>query len=326
MIIDTNPEFGIELTLVVPYAYWLHTQNKLEKVITSKGMSPFYYFCDNVEEKYTSRTVDNSAAGLDNIPNNWIYGTRDNAKLYKDEWPEWTGFTEGVGGCGILNYTKWKLPDYNLKFKNNKFKLNKPFIVICNRYNWEHGKPPTGFFSIECLHKMFDYFTSKGYDVLYKRPSNTEFPLDQNEITTIMNKECLVANVTTNSGDFLINDWQLAKQYPGVYLLNDLVNQHEDMTYNQVQINYFTNASGFITMGGGSTLFPCLFQKPTVAYYGGTLTEINRKDFWKDANGNKNIKNYHYMMNPNLTPFIDKDGIDMKNGYKNFLETITKIF
>ena len=218
------------------------------------------------------------------------------------------------------------MPDYNLKFKNNKFKLNKPFIVICNRYNWEHGKPPTGFFSIECLHKMFDYFTGKGYDVLYKRPSNTEFPLDQNEITTIMNKECLVANVTTNSGDFLINDWQLAKQYPGVYLLNDLVNQHEDMTYNQVQINYFTNASGFITMGGGSTLFPCLFQKPTVAYYGGTLTEINRKDFWKDANGNKNIKNYHYMMNPNLTPFIDKDGIDMKNGYKNFLETITKIF
>ena len=41
MIIDTNPEFGIELTLVVPYAYWLHTQNKLEKVITSKGMRSF---------------------------------------------------------------------------------------------------------------------------------------------------------------------------------------------------------------------------------------------------------------------------------------------
>ena len=114
MIIDTNPEFGIELTLVVPYAYWLHTQNKLEKVITSKGMRSFYYFCDDVEEKYTTRTVDNSAAGLDNIPNNWIYGTRDNAKLYKDEWPEWTGFTEGVGGCGILDYTEWKLPDYNI--------------------------------------------------------------------------------------------------------------------------------------------------------------------------------------------------------------------
>ena len=46
MIIKSNPEFGIELALVVPYAYWLHTQGKLDKVITSKGMKPFYYFCD----------------------------------------------------------------------------------------------------------------------------------------------------------------------------------------------------------------------------------------------------------------------------------------
>ena len=46
MVVKANPEFGVELALVVPYAYHLHTQGKLDTVITSKGMKPFNYFCD----------------------------------------------------------------------------------------------------------------------------------------------------------------------------------------------------------------------------------------------------------------------------------------
>ena len=48
MIIKTNPEFGTELALTIPYAYYLHTQGKLDTVITSKGMKPFYYFCNEL--------------------------------------------------------------------------------------------------------------------------------------------------------------------------------------------------------------------------------------------------------------------------------------
>ena len=50
--IKANPEFASELVCVVPHTYWLHQQGLLEKVITSKEMKPFYYFCDNVEEFY----------------------------------------------------------------------------------------------------------------------------------------------------------------------------------------------------------------------------------------------------------------------------------
>ena len=46
MIIDLRPEFGLELTLGIPYAYWLHQRGELEKVITCKEMKPFYFFCD----------------------------------------------------------------------------------------------------------------------------------------------------------------------------------------------------------------------------------------------------------------------------------------
>ena len=79
--IRTNCEFASELICVIPYAYWLHQNNKLEKVITSKGMKPFYYFCDDVEERYEYRTVDNKAANMDSLPNGWIYGSKDNELL-----------------------------------------------------------------------------------------------------------------------------------------------------------------------------------------------------------------------------------------------------
>tara|TARA_R110001592_G_scaffold12288_2_gene58917 strand:- start:24 stop:527 length:504 start_codon:yes stop_codon:yes gene_type:complete len=165
--------------------------------------------------------------------------------------------------------------------------------------------------------------TKKGYIVIYKRPKNTEFPLDQNEANTIINKETLIADV---DGIGLITDYELVKYYDDVYLLDDIVTKHPDLTYNEVQINLFTNAAGHISMGGGSTLLPCLFRKPTIAYYGGTLTEISRKCFWEDSKGNKNIKNYNYMINPNLIPFIDKEDKDLKNNYKEFLNTIKQTF
>ena len=323
MIIDTNPEFGIELTLVIPYAYYLHTQGKLEKVITSKGMKPFYYFCNNVEEKYNYRTVDNKAAGMDSIPNNWIYGFKENAKLYKDEWPEWEEFADVERGCGILDYRQWKLPNYIEHFKNDLINLDKPFIVISNRYNWEHGQPPKGYFDIKCLYNIFNTLTEKGYAVIYKRPKNTEFPLDQNEINTLRNNESLMAD---GEGIGPVTDFELTSFYKDVHLLDDISTNHPNLSYNQLQLNLFANAEGFITMGGGSTLFPCFFKKPTVAYYGGTLTEINRKCFWSDSKGNKNIKNYHYMINPNLIPFVDKDSKDMEDSYKNFIKKIKQVF
>ena len=33
MVIKNNAEFGVELALAVPYAYWLHEQDQLETVM-----------------------------------------------------------------------------------------------------------------------------------------------------------------------------------------------------------------------------------------------------------------------------------------------------
>tara|TARA_R110002020_G_scaffold21893_13_gene74261 strand:- start:5490 stop:6461 length:972 start_codon:yes stop_codon:yes gene_type:complete len=316
--VDIHPEFGIELALGLPYVYWLHENNQLEKVVTSKGMKPFYYFCDNVEERYDYRTIDNSAAGLDSLPNPWIYGNKHNAQLYKDDWILWKDFMCEEKGCGILDYRKWKVPDFTKQYKNNRFLFNKPFIVVSNRYNWEHGTKPVGYFDIKCLYEIFNYLTEKGYLVIYKRPKNTEFPPDQNEMATLHNKEILSANV---DGIGEITDHELTNYYEDVILFDDIVKENGDLTYNEVQLKLFANADKFVAMSGGSTLLLNLFKKPTITYL--YNSSDLRENFWESKNGNVNIKNYYYMMNPNVIPFVDENCVDMKNAiYYRFLNLI----
>ena len=316
--VDIHPEFGIELALGLPYVYWLHENNQLEKVVTSKGMKPFYYFCDNVEERYDYRTIDNSAAGLDSLPNPWIYGNKHNAQLYKDDWILWKDFMCEEKGCGILDYRKWKVPDFTKQYKNNRFLFNKPFIVVSNRYNWEHGTKPVGYFDIKCLYEIFNYLTEKGYLVIYKRPKNTEFPPDQNEMATLHNKEILSANV---DGIGEITDHELTNYYEDVILFDDIVKENGDLTYNEVQLKLFANADKFVAMSGGSTWLLNLFKKPTITYL--YNSSDLRENFWESKNGNVNIKNYYYMMNPNVIPFVDENCVDMKNAiYYRFLNLI----
>jgi hypothetical protein len=322
MIVDCNPEFGIELTLALPYAYSLHKRGKLEKVITSKGMKPFYYFCDNVEERYEHRTVDNKVANMDSLPNSWIYGSKNNAELYKSEWKDWESFSKVDRGCGILDYSEWEVPDYKTYYKNDKFKFDKPFIVVSNRYNWEHNSKPVGYFSIKCLYDVFNYLTNSGYLVIYKRPNNTEFPLDQNEINTLNNQETLKADV---EGVGVITDYELTNYYDDVILFDKILEDNSEFTYNELQLNLFSNAEGFISMSGGSTLLLNLFKKPTITYL--YNSSDLRDKFWEDENGVKNVKNYYHMTNPNIIPFIDKNCEKMvENKNNEFLNTIKKTF
>ena len=73
MELNLNPEFGYELVCSAPYAYWLKKQGEYVKVTTSIGMKPFYWFCDEVVEKYTTRHLDNHSNGVQDLPNNWVH-------------------------------------------------------------------------------------------------------------------------------------------------------------------------------------------------------------------------------------------------------------
>ena len=184
--IKTNCEFASELICVIPYAYWLHQNNQLEKVITSKGMKPFYYFCDNVEEIFEYRTFDMNQNGLNEVPNNWVHHNAEAVfgKTY-DKMTE----KEQTEANGVLDYSQWTPPPYKNHFGFwDEFIDLKPYVVVNNNYNIEFGNDITEsrrYFDLQTLSSIFYYFHERDYNVIYKRPDNTEFAPDQNEMATL---------------------------------------------------------------------------------------------------------------------------------------------
>lgn len=246
--IEVNPEFASEIVLCVPYAYYLHKNDLLECVVTSKGMKPFYYFCDNVKESFTSRSLDNLVA-LKDVPNKWIHNSEAGGKRN-----------------GVIDYKEWIVPPYRKHYKNNLFDDLKPYIVVNNIYNVEpgpYGYKPYRYFDIKNLYDIFVSLTEKGYNIIYKRPLNNEFVIDQSEQVTLSSNLKITANVE-NLGT--ITDFDLIKYFDNkVYNLNDIQKKH-NLEYNELQLKLFSEAEGFVTVNGGGGILCAYFDKPVVKY------------------------------------------------------------
>lgn len=299
MVINLNPEFGYELVCAMPYAYWLKQQGEHVEVITSKGMKPYYWFCDKVEEKYERRSIDNKTNGVQNLPNTWIHHNakaifkKDHSQLSKEDQTRANGW---------LDYSKWIAPPVQQKYFNYSTKTPDNFIVISNRYNLEHGRNPIGFFDIEFLYNVFNFFKEKGYNVIYKRPNNTEFVTDPNEILN----NSIEANV---EGIGIINDYELTKYFDNVFLMQDVIKEIPG-TYNESQLKLFSKAEGFISMGGGSSILCSYFNKPVIIYVN-TSGDIRPGYFDKNSYFRKLSENKIY-------PVIDTIDDIIKRGYRDY--------
>ena len=283
MIVKANPEFGVELALVVPYAYHLHLQGKLDTVITSKGMKPFYYFCDDVREEFEQRTVDNSLAGLDELPNNWIHGINP------------------LEEPAVLNYDEWTPPPYKEHYETIDNLPTEPrkIVFISNKYNLEHGQEPLGFFDIQCLYDMFTYITSCGYNVIYKRATNkeSEFAVDENEMNSIhQGYHDITADV---EGIGVISDRELPKYMENVTLFDDLLYQF-DNNYNETQLKVMANCDHFISVCGGNSILS--------SYFGGTMISYVHKG--KELRPNYFGENSYFrkLSNAKIVPVYDVIG------------------
>ena len=257
-----NPEFASELVCIIPYAHWLHKEGELEKVITSTGMKSFYYFCNDVEEQYKFRTLDNLNSGLEEVPNNWVHHNAEavTGKDYSELTEE-----EQNNMNGVLDYRKWSPPPYKDYYQTDEFNHLKPYIVVNSNYNVEYGNDITKsmrYIDIKTLHEIFNYLTDKGYNVIYKRPNNTEFTLDQNEMITLSGRYMLTPNVR---GIGVITDYDLCNYYDKVINLN-LLKKDYTYSYNELQLKLFSSADGFISTNGGGGFLCSYFRKPIIFY------------------------------------------------------------
>ena len=255
--VKVNCEFASELVCVIPYAHWLHKNNQLKKVITSKDMSSFYYFCDNVEDRFEFRHFDINTNGLREVPNDWIHHSVGQAYSNFSE-------EEQAEANGVLDYSQWTPPLYKDYYKSEQFDDMKPYIVVNNNYNIEFGNLITEsrrYFNIETLNEIFNYLTEKGYNVIYKRPDNTEFAPDQNEIATLQGGYEFIE--ITDQG--VLSDYDLCGYYDNVYNINDF-DHGDEFSYNEFQLECFSGADGFITTNGGGGILCAYFGKPVLFY------------------------------------------------------------
>ena len=312
--IRANPEFASELVCIIPYVYWLHTHGKLEKVVTSKDMKPFYYFCDEVEEYFDMRTLDNRNSGLEDTPNEWVHHNAES--VTGKDYSELTEQQQNDVN-GVLDYSEWIPPPYTEKYKTDEFKFEKPVIVVNNNYNIEYGKPITEslrFFDIKTLYDIFSYLTENGYTVVYKRPDNTEFTLDQNEMSTLDSKLSLTAEV---AGVGIISDYDLCEYFDGnVINMNKMKKDYPQYDYNEFQLKLFSSAEGFVTTNGGGGILCSYFKKPVVMYipHGKELRTNYVTN--KDSYLNKLSEN-------NIHPVLDEGNL---NNYSKVIEKIKTVF
>jgi len=311
MDIKINSEFAHELVLAVPYAYWLHVNGRLSSVTTSTGMSPFYYFCNDVRESFTSRTLDNSQAGLNALPNTWIHhnAVSVTGKDYNALSP-----TEQSKVNGVLDYSQWLAPDYKNMYGNVKL-FETPYIVVNNNFNIESGNDISKtmrYFDIKALYDIFNILTKKGYTVIYKRPTNTEFALDENEMLSVRQNITLKANV---EGIGELTDYELCEYYDGrVINLNKI--DRPEYSYNELQLRIFANASGFITPNGGGGILCGYFSAPVVMHV------TSGKELRPNYLTNKD--SYYSKLSDNtLHAVIDPDN---KTNYSKLLEKIKEIY
>ena len=55
---------------VIPYAHYLHVNNKLKKTVSSKLTKQLYYFSNNHEERYNTRNCTCKVPGRNKTPHN----------------------------------------------------------------------------------------------------------------------------------------------------------------------------------------------------------------------------------------------------------------
>lgn len=303
MIIDVKPEFGYELACSIPYAYYLHTKGKLEKCIIPKGMKPFYYFCDDVEERYDERSVDNRTNGVQNLPNKWIHHNTQAhfGKKYSQLTEE-----EKIKANGWLDYSEWTPPPYKEHYYDANLDLPDKFVVVQNSYNLEHGEKPIGYFDIKCLYEIFNYLTDKGYSVIYKRPKNTEFVTDMNE----WQGRDISADV---DGFGKMTDFELCEHYSNVYKIDDII-INIDKSYNESQLKIFSRAEGFFSRGGGSSILCSYFGKPVIIY-------INASGDTRPGYFDENSY-FNQLSDATIYPVVDLRDDILKRGHQDYSKVL----
>ncbi len=152
-VVSFNGEFAPEIQFTLPFAYWHHKNGTLKQTKSSKFTQELYFFSENHEESFESRSNDGN------------YSFEVPRILYSQDY----------------NIDKWAQVPLKETYRNDIYVYDKPILIIANRYNMEWGEPPVSYFSIVELAFMINKLKDS-YMIIYNRPRSENIITDESEI------------------------------------------------------------------------------------------------------------------------------------------------
>jgi len=142
--IEYTGEFGNEITTFTPFAHWLKREGYLKdrKVVTYRGMRPYYYFLDDAE-----------------------YDEKSEPRIFLEiperTWPSNSSYSATKQPWHVM-------PDYRARYKDQGKTFDKPVLFIQNKFTVDSGIGPINFISLRQLGLLFGY--ADRFDIVYSRP------------------------------------------------------------------------------------------------------------------------------------------------------------
>jgi hypothetical protein len=150
-------------------------------------------------------------------------------------------FVNNLYHAHALDERFWTPPPYKNVFANDRFTMEKPILLIHNKYTIEWGDAPINFIGTSTLREICGQLSSD-YQILYERAIDTGS----------LSKRGYSADVNTIIDD--LDDYaMLRREFPAVLLFNSLLPEFE--SYNALKLRLYAMTNNFITVQGGGA--PC---------------------------------------------------------------------
>jgi hypothetical protein len=224
-------EFAFELLAVVPYAYWLHEQGRLEFTASTRDTRCLYYFSPD----HTEVDVDRVDVPITEYP----VGEPGDRTFDRAAFPT------------ALDTTRWRPPPYGDAYDDDRrFHWDKPPLVVCNKAASEEylgSGFAVNYLDIDLLLQLMSELTPL-YTVIYNRPRADDIVVDHSEIREFGDIEAV------------------KRAFPGVVTIQELHAKHSDLTFNELQLRLFAGCEHFISVLGGASYLASYFGGTNVVY------------------------------------------------------------
>jgi len=225
-------EFAFELLAVIPYAYWLHTQGRLEFTVSTPDTRCLYYFSKRHEE----RPIPRRYVPITEYP----LGRPGQFKYDRTAFPR------------TLDRDRWLPPPYREVYAGERLSFEREPCVVVNKTSDEislrgGSRAAVNSLDHELLLAVLDLLRDR-YQVVYSRPRADDIVNDHQDVR--------------ETGDIEA----VKRAYPDVLTIQELHEDHRDLTFNELQMRLYAACDRFVSVQGGGAYLASYFGGTNVVY------------------------------------------------------------